>query len=71
MWRSEAQPKSCYRSVKYPLISSFNTGMVPYKVGSDIFGLFVFQHQFLKMAKPLSSLTPLIVAAKEVAKNNR
>uniref|UniRef100_A0A3Q3JI41 non-specific serine/threonine protein kinase n=1 Tax=Monopterus albus TaxID=43700 RepID=A0A3Q3JI41_MONAL len=28
-------------------------------------------HQFLKMAKPLSSLTPLIVAAKEAAKNNR
>uniref|UniRef100_A0A674PIP5 non-specific serine/threonine protein kinase n=1 Tax=Takifugu rubripes TaxID=31033 RepID=A0A674PIP5_TAKRU len=31
----------------------------------------LLQHQFLKMAKPLSSLTPLIVAAKEVAKNNR
>ncbi|XP_075968113.1 serine/threonine-protein kinase PAK 1 isoform X4 [Anarhichas minor] len=29
------------------------------------------RHQFLKMAKPLSSLTPLIVAAKEAAKNNR
>ncbi|KAJ4935311.1 hypothetical protein JOQ06_016847 [Pogonophryne albipinna] len=28
-------------------------------------------HQFLKMAKPLSSMTPLIVAAKEAAKNNR
>lgn len=59
--------------------------MVPFwdsfKVCPDITGnvytvlnaiaLFVFQHQFLKMAKPLSSLTPLIVAAKEVAKNNR
>ncbi|XP_034384736.1 serine/threonine-protein kinase PAK 1 [Cyclopterus lumpus] len=31
----------------------------------------LLQHQFLKMAKPLSSLTPLIVAAKEAAKNNR
>ncbi|KAI4815233.1 hypothetical protein KUCAC02_005386 [Chaenocephalus aceratus] len=28
-------------------------------------------HQFLKMAKPLSSMTPLSVAAKEAAKNNR
>lgn len=33
--------------------------------------LLLSQHQFLKMAKPLSSLTPLIVAAKEAAKNNR
>lgn len=33
--------------------------------------LFLSQHQFLKMAKPLSSLTPLILAAKEAAKNNR
>uniref|UniRef100_A0A8C9ZHJ7 non-specific serine/threonine protein kinase n=1 Tax=Sander lucioperca TaxID=283035 RepID=A0A8C9ZHJ7_SANLU len=31
----------------------------------------LLQHQFLKVAKPLSSLTPLIVAAKEAAKNNR
>ncbi|KAK1900186.1 Serine/threonine-protein kinase PAK 1 [Dissostichus eleginoides] len=31
----------------------------------------LLQHQFLKMAKPLSSMTPLIVAAKEAAKNNR
>uniref|UniRef100_A0A668VD63 non-specific serine/threonine protein kinase n=1 Tax=Oreochromis aureus TaxID=47969 RepID=A0A668VD63_OREAU len=31
----------------------------------------LLQHQFLKMAKPLSSLTPLILAAKEAAKNNR
>ncbi|XP_062983327.1 serine/threonine-protein kinase PAK 1 [Elgaria multicarinata webbii] len=30
----------------------------------------LLQHQFLKIAKPLSSLTPLIVAAKEAAKNN-
>ncbi|NXX52606.1 PAK1 kinase, partial [Scopus umbretta] len=30
----------------------------------------LLQHQFLKMAKPLSSLTPLIIAAKEAAKNN-
>lgn len=55
--------------------------MVSFKVCPDItvnvytvfnaIALFVFQHQFLKMAKPLSSLTPLIVAAKEVAKNNR
>ncbi|KAL7983073.1 hypothetical protein Chor_010415 [Crotalus horridus] len=28
------------------------------------------RHQFLKIAKPLSSLTPLIVAAKEATKNN-
>ncbi|XP_074016503.1 serine/threonine-protein kinase PAK 1 isoform X5 [Numenius arquata] len=28
------------------------------------------RHQFLKIAKPLSSLTPLILAAKEAAKNN-
>uniref|UniRef100_A0A673GLJ4 non-specific serine/threonine protein kinase n=1 Tax=Sinocyclocheilus rhinocerous TaxID=307959 RepID=A0A673GLJ4_9TELE len=31
----------------------------------------LLQHQFLKVAKPLSSLTPLINAAKEAAKNNR
>uniref|UniRef100_A0A667XUP9 non-specific serine/threonine protein kinase n=1 Tax=Myripristis murdjan TaxID=586833 RepID=A0A667XUP9_9TELE len=31
----------------------------------------LLQHQFLKVAKPLSSLTPLILAAKEAAKNNR
>ncbi|XP_060540760.1 serine/threonine-protein kinase PAK 1 [Pantherophis guttatus] len=30
----------------------------------------LLQHQFLKIAKPLSSLTPLIVAAKEATKNN-
>lgn len=37
--------------------------------------LFVFffhaQHPFLKLAKPLSSLTPLILAAKEAMKGNR
>lgn len=31
----------------------------------------LLQHPFLKVAKPLSSLTPLIVAAKEAVKNNR
>ncbi|XP_048388307.1 serine/threonine-protein kinase PAK 1 isoform X2 [Stegostoma tigrinum] len=31
----------------------------------------LLQHQFLKLAKPLSSLTPLIIAAKDAAKNNR
>ncbi|KAM4627470.1 serine/threonine-protein kinase PAK 1 isoform 3-T3 [Polymixia lowei] len=31
----------------------------------------LLQHQFLKVAKPLSSLTPLILAAKEAAKSNR
>ncbi|XP_069060013.1 serine/threonine-protein kinase PAK 1 [Pleurodeles waltl] len=30
----------------------------------------LLQHQFLKIAKPLSSLTPLIHAAKEATKNN-
>eukprot|EP00069_Balaena_mysticetus_P019240 bmy_12100T0 len=30
----------------------------------------MLQHQFLKIAKPLSSLTPLIAAAKEATKNN-
>ncbi|XP_043929286.1 serine/threonine-protein kinase PAK 1 isoform X1 [Protopterus annectens] len=30
----------------------------------------LLQHPFLKLAKPLSSLTPLIVAAKEAAKSN-
>ncbi|KAM6416957.1 serine/threonine-protein kinase PAK 1 isoform 1-T5 [Pluvialis apricaria] len=30
----------------------------------------LLQHQFLKIAKPLSSLTPLIIAAKDAAKNN-
>lgn len=29
------------------------------------------QHPFLKLAKPLSSLTPLILAAKEAMKGNR
>lgn len=31
---------------------------------------FSLQHSFLKLAKPLSSLTPLIVAAKEAIKNS-
>ncbi|XP_072361817.1 serine/threonine-protein kinase PAK 3 isoform X3 [Scyliorhinus torazame] len=31
----------------------------------------LLQHPFLKFAKPLSSLTPLIIAAKEAVKNNR
>uniref|UniRef100_A0A8C5M257 non-specific serine/threonine protein kinase n=1 Tax=Leptobrachium leishanense TaxID=445787 RepID=A0A8C5M257_9ANUR len=31
----------------------------------------LLQHPFLKIAKPLSSLTPLIVAAKEAAKSSR
>ncbi|XP_069748188.1 serine/threonine-protein kinase PAK 1 isoform X2 [Narcine bancroftii] len=31
----------------------------------------LLQHPFLKVAKPLSSLTPLILAAKDAAKNNR
>uniref|UniRef100_A0A671N082 non-specific serine/threonine protein kinase n=1 Tax=Sinocyclocheilus anshuiensis TaxID=1608454 RepID=A0A671N082_9TELE len=31
----------------------------------------LLQHPFLKLAKPLSSLTPLILAAKEAMKNNR
>ncbi|KAJ7995715.1 hypothetical protein DPEC_G00247470 [Dallia pectoralis] len=31
----------------------------------------LLQHQFLKVAKPLSSLTPLILAAKDAAKANR
>ncbi|KAF7244961.1 Serine/threonine-protein kinase PAK 3 [Varanus komodoensis] len=30
----------------------------------------LLQHQFLKLAKPLSSLTPLIIAAKEAIKNS-
>ena len=30
-----------------------------------------WQHPFLKLAKPLSSLTPLILAAKEAMKSNR
>uniref|UniRef100_UPI00358EB7AE serine/threonine-protein kinase PAK 1-like n=1 Tax=Myxine glutinosa TaxID=7769 RepID=UPI00358EB7AE len=31
----------------------------------------LLQHPFLKLAKPLSSLTPLILAAKDAIKNNR
>ncbi|XP_006006367.1 serine/threonine-protein kinase PAK 1 isoform X1 [Latimeria chalumnae] len=31
----------------------------------------LLQHPFLKLAKPLASLTPLIIAAKEAAKSNR
>lgn len=31
---------------------------------------FLLQHPFLKLAKPLSSLTPLIIAAKEAIKNS-
>lgn len=31
----------------------------------------LLQHPFLKLAKPLSSLTPLIMAAKEAMKSNR
>lgn len=34
--------------------------------------LFIYlQHPFLKLAKPLSSLTPLILAAKEAMRSNR
>lgn len=33
--------------------------------------LFLSQHPFLKLAKPLSSLTPLILAAKEAMRSNR
>lgn len=29
-----------------------------------------FQHTFLKLARPLASLTPLILAAKEAAKGH-
>ena len=32
--------------------------------------LCVFQHPFLKLARPLASLTPLIMAAKEAAKSH-
>ena len=30
----------------------------------------LLKHQFLKLARPLASLTPLIMAAKEAAKNH-
>lgn len=32
--------------------------------------LFLLQHPFLKLARPLASLTPLIMAAKEAAKGH-
>jgi len=32
--------------------------------------LFALQHPFLKLARPLASLTPLIMAAKEATKGN-
>lgn len=35
------------------------------------FSVLSAQHPFLKLAKPLSSLTPLILAAKEAMKGNR
>lgn len=35
----------------------------------DVILLFL-QHPFLKVAKPLSSLTPVILAAKEAIKNS-
>lgn len=39
------------------------------EIKSDVTGV-NFQHQFLKMARPLASLTPLIIAAKDAAKGH-
>lgn len=43
--------------------------MPPFSIEQNVENSFVFsQHPFMKIARPLTSLTPLIVAAKEAAK---
>uniref|UniRef100_A0A3P9I7W5 non-specific serine/threonine protein kinase n=1 Tax=Oryzias latipes TaxID=8090 RepID=A0A3P9I7W5_ORYLA len=54
-----------------PVFKSFLSRCLEMDVEKRGSGKELLQHPFLKMAKPLSSLTPLILAAKEAMKSNR
>uniref|UniRef100_A0A1A8UV96 non-specific serine/threonine protein kinase n=1 Tax=Nothobranchius furzeri TaxID=105023 RepID=A0A1A8UV96_NOTFU len=54
-----------------PVFRSFLSRCLEMDVEKRGSGKELLQHPFLKLAKPLSSLTPLILAAKEAMKGNR
>uniref|UniRef100_A0A4W5RM47 non-specific serine/threonine protein kinase n=1 Tax=Hucho hucho TaxID=62062 RepID=A0A4W5RM47_9TELE len=54
-----------------PVFRSFLSRCLEMDVEKRGGGKELLQHAFLKLAKPLSSLTPLILAAKEAMKSNR
>ncbi|KAG7263542.1 hypothetical protein CRUP_018485 [Coryphaenoides rupestris] len=54
-----------------PVFRSFLSRCLEMDVEKRGGGKELLQHQFLEMAKPLSTLTPLILAAKEAMRNNR
>ncbi|KAF6726280.1 Serine/threonine-protein kinase PAK 2 [Oryzias melastigma] len=54
-----------------PVFKSFLSRCLEMDVEKRGSGKELLQHPFLKMAKPLSSLTPLILAAKEAMRSNR
>ncbi|XP_028994473.1 serine/threonine-protein kinase PAK 2-like [Betta splendens] len=54
-----------------PVFRSFLSRCLEMDVEKRGSGRELLQHPFLKLAKPLSSLTPLILAAKEAMKSNR
>lgn len=54
-----------------PVFRSFLSSSLEMDVEKRGSGKELLQHPFLKQAKPLSSLTPLILAAKEAMKSNR
>lgn len=54
-----------------PVFRSFLSRCLEMDVEKRGGGRELLQHPFLKLAKPLSSLTPLILAAKEAMKSNR
>ncbi|XP_026195595.1 serine/threonine-protein kinase PAK 2-like [Anabas testudineus] len=54
-----------------PVFRSFLSRCLEMDVEKRGSGQELLQHPFLKLAKPLSSLTPLILAAKEAMKGNR
>ncbi|KAA8581983.1 hypothetical protein FQN60_008723 [Etheostoma spectabile] len=54
-----------------PVFRSFLTRCLEMDVEKRGSGRELLQHPFLKLAKPLSSLTPLILAAKEAMRSNR
>uniref|UniRef100_A0A8C5ADZ4 non-specific serine/threonine protein kinase n=1 Tax=Gadus morhua TaxID=8049 RepID=A0A8C5ADZ4_GADMO len=54
-----------------PVFRSFLSRCLEMDVEKRGGGKELLQHPFLEMAKPLSTLTPLILAAKEAMKNNR
>ncbi|KAK2892002.1 serine/threonine-protein kinase PAK 2-like [Channa argus] len=54
-----------------PVFRSFLSRCLEMEVEKRGSGKELLQHPFLKLAKPLSSLTPLILAAKEAMRSNR